>query len=120
MMIKEGQIIKTIAGFFDVKSDNKVYRLRASGSLRDNNLIPIVGDIVEFKNDSLLLKIKERKNCLIRPKVANVDQVAIVTALNEPKFSSLLLDKFLAIVESQNIQPIILFTFYLLHLSFWI
>ena len=110
MMIKEGQIIKTIAGFFDVKSDNKVYRLRASGSLRDNNLIPIVGDIVEFKNDSLLLKIKERKNCLIRPKVANVDQVAIVTALNEPKFSSLLLDKFLAIVESQNIQPIILFT----------
>lgn len=109
-IIKRGQIVKSIAGFFDVISENKIYRLRASGSLRDNDISPIVGDFVEFKDDQLLTKVEQRKNCLIRPKVANVDQVAIVTSLNEPNFSSLLLDKFLAIVESQNIHPIIIFT----------
>ncbi|MBD5423444.1 MAG: ribosome small subunit-dependent GTPase A [Mycoplasma sp.] len=109
-MIKNGQVIKIIAGFFDVKSSEKIYRLRASGSLRDNDLIPIVGDYVEFKDDMLLTKIMPRKNSLIRPKVANIDQVAIVTALDEPKFSSLLLDKLLAIIEFQNIKTLIIFT----------
>ena len=92
-MIKEGQIIKIIAGFYDVKSfDNQIFRLRASGSLRDNNITPLVGDYVEFKDEQLLIKIKPRKNELIRPKVANIDQAIIVTALSEPSFSSLLLD----------------------------
>lgn len=109
-MIKVGQIKKINAGFFDVKFENQVFRLRASGSLRDNNDIPIVGDYVEFKDDQLLIGIKERKNSLIRPKVANIDQVAIVVSLNEPKFSSFLLDKFLAIIEFQKINTLIIFT----------
>ena len=111
-MIKQGQVIKIISGFFDVMSKNKIYRLRASGTLRDNNLIPIVGDYVEFKNDLLWTKVKERKNFFIRPKVANVDLVAIIVSLSEPKFSSLLLDRFLAIIESQNINTLIIFTKY--------
>ena len=109
-MVNLYQVIKIISGFFDVVSKNKIYRLRASGTLRDNNLIPIVGDYVEFKNDLLLTKVKERKNFLIRPKVANVDLVAIIVSLSEPKFSSLLLDRFLAIIESQNINTLIIFT----------
>ena len=110
-MIKEGQIIKIIAGFYDVKSfDNQIFRLRASGSLRDNNITPLVGDYVEFKDEQLLTKIKPRKNELIRPKVANIDQAIIVTALSEPSFSSLLLDKMLAIIESQSIPVVIIFT----------
>ncbi len=110
-MIKDGQVIKIIAGFYDVKSfDNKIFRLRGSGILRDNNIVPLVGDYVEFKNDQLLTKIKPRKNELIRPKVANIDQVIIVTALSNPSFSSLLLDKMLAMIESQSIAVIIIFT----------
>ncbi len=110
-MIKDGQVIKIIAGFYDVKSfDNKIFRLRGSGILRDNNIVPLVGDYVEFKNDQLLIKIKPRKNELIRPKVANIDQVIIVTALSNPSFSSLLLDKMLAMIESQSIAVVIIFT----------
>ena len=110
-MIKEGQIIKIIAGFYDVKSfDNQIFRLRASGSLRDNNITPLVGDYVEFKDEQLLTKIRPRKNELIRPKVATIDQAIIVTALSEPSFSSLLLDKMLAIIESQSIPVVIIFT----------
>lgn len=105
-----GQVIKVISGFYDVIYDNKVFRLRASGSLRDKKINPLVGDYVEFIENGLLLNILERKNSLIRPKVANVDQVAIVCSLNEPKFSSLLLDRFLAIIEFQEIKPIIIFT----------
>lgn len=110
IVIKVGQIVKINAGFFDVKLENQIFRLRASGSLRDNNLIPIVGDFVEFKDDKVLTSIKPRRNFLIRPKVANVDQVAIIVSLNEPKFSSLLLDKFLAIIEFQKIKTLIVFT----------
>ena len=105
-----GQVLKVIAGFFDVESEQKIYRLRASGSLREQKIIPIVGDYVEFNPDGILLNVLDRQNVLIRPKVANVDQVAIVCALDEPKFSSLLLDRFLAIIESQNLDVIILFT----------
>lgn len=110
-MIKNGQIIKIIAGFYDVKDENNIiYRLRASGSLRDNNINPLVGDFIEFKDDSLLINVLPRKNLLIRPKIANIDQVIIVTSLNEPKFSSLLLDKMLATIEVQSIPVIIIFT----------
>ena len=105
-----GQIIRVNAGFFDVQCEQKVYRLRASGSLRDQKIIPIVGDYVKFNVDGILLEVLERQNLLIRPKVANVDQVVIVCALNEPKFSSLLLDRFLAMIEAQNLDVIILFT----------
>lgn len=110
-MIKKGQIIKIISGFFDVKTnENQIYRLRASGTLRDINQIPIVGDYVDFRDDKILIKIYPRKNSLIRPKVSNIDQLAILMSLNEPSFSSLLLDKFLAIIQFQNIDTLIIFT----------
>lgn len=105
-----GQVVKVISGFYDVFYNNKIFRLRASGSLRDNKINPLVGDYVEFVENGLLLNVLERKNSLIRPKVANIDQVAIVCSLNEPKFSSLLLDRFLAMIEVQRIKPIIIFT----------
>lgn len=105
-----GQIIKIISGFYDISYENKIYRVKASNSLRDKKLIPLVGDYVEFLEKGLLIDILERRNFLIRPKVANIDQVAIICSLNEPKFSSLLLDRFLAIIEFQNIEPILIFT----------
>ena len=110
-MLKKGQVIKVISGFFDVKTkDNLVYRLRGSGSLRTKKLLPIVGDYVLFKEDLILCEIEKRNNYLIRPKVANVDQVVIVMSLSQPSFSYILLDKFLAIIQYQEIDVIIVFT----------
>ncbi|UVD81762.1 ribosome small subunit-dependent GTPase A [Mycoplasma iguanae] len=107
-----GKVVRVIAGFYDVKSneDQQHYRIRGSGNLRYTNNAPVVGDYVEFSPNGLLTKILERKNFFIRPKIANIDQAIIVMSLKEPKFSSLLLDKFLMIVESKNIEPIIFFT----------
>ncbi|MGL5205464.1 MAG: ribosome small subunit-dependent GTPase A [Metamycoplasmataceae bacterium] len=105
-----GKVLKINSGFYDIFSEGKIYRTRGSGNLRETAQNPLVGDFVMFNPDGFLYEILERKNSLTRPKVANIDQVVIVTALCEPKFSSFILDKFLAIIEFQDIQPIILFT----------
>ncbi|MGL5617757.1 MAG: ribosome small subunit-dependent GTPase A [Metamycoplasmataceae bacterium] len=105
-----GKVLKINSGFYDIFSDGEIYRTRGSGNLRETSQKPLVGDFVKFNPDGFLYEILKRKNFLTRPKVANVDQVVIVTALCEPKFSSFILDKFLAIIEFQDIQPIILFT----------
>ncbi|MGL5308803.1 MAG: ribosome small subunit-dependent GTPase A [Metamycoplasmataceae bacterium] len=105
-----GKVLKINSGFYDIFSEGKIYRTRGSGNLRETSQNPLVGDFVQFNPDGFLYEILERKNFLTRPKVANIDQVIIVTALCEPKFSSFILDKFLAIIEFQDIKPIILFT----------
>ncbi|MBN0970526.1 ribosome small subunit-dependent GTPase A [Mycoplasma phocoeninasale] len=107
-----GKIVKSLAGFYDVKSfeDKKIYRVRGSGKLRLLDIIPIVGDYVEFEIGSFITKILERKNFFIRPKIANVDQAIVVMSLVEPEFSYSLVDKFLIIVENKNVKPIIILT----------
>src|SRR5699024_11546553 len=55
-------------------------------------------------------EIKPRKNELIRPQIANVTQAIIVTSATQPDFSSLLLDRFLALMESEFIKPYIVIT----------
>ncbi len=106
----KGQIIKIIAGFFDIENNDKIYRVRGSGNLRNYKITPIVGDFVEFTPDKFLLKVYPRKNFFTRPKVANIDQAMIIMSLKNPRFSPFLLDKFLAIVESKEILPIIILT----------
>lgn len=108
----KGKIVKSVAGFYDVKSfnDHKVYRVRGSGKLRLLDMKPIVGDFVEFEHDELIHRIMGRKNFFIRPKIANVDQAIVVMSLVEPEFSSQLVDKFLIIIENKNVKPIIVLT----------
>lgn len=78
--------------------------------MRFNNLSPLVGDWVIFNEKNQLLSIKNRSNFLIRPKVANIDLFLILISLKEPNFSSILLDRFLMMVESQAIDVCIVFT----------
>lgn len=110
--MERGKIVKSVAGFYDVKSfgDKKVYRVRGSGKLRLLDMKPIVGDNVEFEKDGLIHHILGRKNFFIRPKIANVDQAIVVMSLVEPEFSSQLVDKFLIIIENKNVEPIIVLT----------
>ena len=106
----QGQVIQVLAGFYDIVSNDVTYRVRGSGKLRKTGVPPLVGDFVEFDEGKFVNKVIDRENFMDRPKVANVDQVVIVTSLVEPDFSSILLHKFLAIVESKFIKPIIVFT----------
>ncbi len=105
-----GQVIKVNAGFYDIESNGEIYRTRARGNLRNLGINPVVGDMVSFDPNGFLNEVYKRRNSLVRPKVANVDQAIIITSLTEPKYSSLLLNKFLAIIEFNNIDPVIVFT----------
>ena len=109
-MSLKGKIISLTGGLYEVKVDKEIYKVKASGKLRYLETSPIVGDFVEFTPDEFIVKILPRKNSLIRPKVANIDQAVIVTSLKDPNYSSILLNKFLAIIEHNEIKPVILFT----------
>ena len=107
----EGQIVKILSNLYFVNSNNVIYECHSRGKFRNQNITPMVGDYVEFdKVNNYILDIKPRKNSLIRPVVANVDQAFIITSVKSPDFSSNLLDKLLTVIEVNNIKPIICLT----------
>ncbi|MEH6987834.1 ribosome small subunit-dependent GTPase A [Cytobacillus firmus] len=110
----EGKIIKAIAGFYYVLSGIETIQCRGRGVFRKNKVTPLVGDEVVFQAESntegYILEVKERKNELIRPPIANVDQAILVFSAVEPGFSTSLLDRFLVLVEFNHIKPLICIT----------
>ncbi len=110
----EGKIIKALSGFYYVKVKDEIYECKARGKFRKQAFKPLVGDEVEFQvenqNEGYILKIKPRKNELVRPPICNIDQALIVVSAKEPDFSTLLLDKFLLMIENLKIKPIVCVT----------
>lgn len=107
----QGKITKQISNQYTVTVNKEEYICRARGKFRNLKLSPIVGDIVEFSSDELVInEILPRKNILTRPVVANIDYALIVTSLKKPNLSYTLLDKLLTLVIANNIKPIIILT----------
>lgn len=110
----KGQIRKAISGFYYVYDGEKMIQCKGRGVFRKRGVHPLVGDHVTYvpdgENDAIITKVEERVNELVRPPIANVDQALLVFSIVEPAFSPHLLDRFLAIVESFNVQPIICLT----------
>ncbi|MGM7681748.1 ribosome small subunit-dependent GTPase A [Cytobacillus sp. Hm23] len=107
----EGKIIKALSGFYYVYNNGQMVQCRGRGVFRKKNITPLVGDQVVYQADNdqegYILDIKERKNELNRPPIANVDQAILVFSAFEPAFSTALLDRFLVLIESKNIEPLI-------------
>lgn len=107
----EGLIIRNISNEYIVKNTSGIYPCRARGKFRKDKIVPLVGDKVIFdEQNNYILEIKKRKNHLIRPTVANIDQSLIVTSVKSPNLDTNLLDKLLTIISYNNIEPIICFT----------
>lgn len=110
----EGKIIKALSGFYYVANDDGVVQCRGRGVFRKNKISPLVGDEVVFQaeNDTegYIMEVKDRKNELVRPPIANVDQAILVFSAVEPGFSTALLDRFLVLVEYNQIEPLICIT----------
>lgn len=110
----EGKIIKALSGFYYVLDGEEVIQCRGRGIFRKNKITPLVGDNVDYqadnKTDGTVTDIKPRKNELVRPPISNVDQALLVFSAVEPAFSPGLLDRFLAIIEDNEIEPIIVVT----------
>ncbi|MBE7016415.1 MAG: ribosome small subunit-dependent GTPase A [Ruminococcaceae bacterium] len=106
-----GKIVKGIGGFYYVKTaKEEIYECRARGVFRKENVKPYIGDIVEISVENgkgSVEKILPRKNCLIRPPVANIDLLVIVAAVASPEPNMMLIDKLLINSEINGIKPII-------------
>ena len=111
--MQEGLIVKGIGGFYYVKCGEKIYSCRARGKFRKDIQTPFVGDRVKIRlidgEEGYVEEIEPRKNCLIRPPIANIDRLMIVAALKDPKPDTVFIDKLLVICAFCGIKPILCF-----------
>lgn len=112
----QGKIVKGIAGFYYVHVvESGVYECKAKGIFRKDGVKPLVGDNVEIEildekdMEGNIMQILPRRNDLIRPAVANIDQAMVVFAVTKPKPHFNLLDRFLVMMESREIPVILCF-----------
>lgn len=114
MKLLDGVITKLIAGFYYVEAGDIVYECKARGLFRKQGVAPVVGDRVQLKvitdDTAVLTKIYPRKNSLIRPPLANIDKLFIVSSYSTPSPSHLVIDKLTAIAEHNDIEPVIVFS----------
>lgn len=109
-----GLIIKALSGFYYVEEEetNLIYECRGRGVFRNKKINPLVGDKVQFQIEAnekgYVTEIFERENELVRPPIANIDQALLVFSVKSPHFNQPLLDRFLAVIESKNIKPVII------------
>ncbi len=105
----EGRIIKIISNQYTILSDDELIVAKPRGKMR-KGLIPVVGDFVEFEKIEDTYRIHSilpRKNQLLRPAIANVDQALIVTSLKDPDYSAHLLNRLIFLVSLAHVEPII-------------
>ncbi len=114
--MNRGKIIKGIAGFYYVYVDSLgIYECKAKGIFRKEHVKPLVGDDVaievldEEAGIGNITDILPRKNELIRPAVANIDQALVVFAAANPAPNLNLLDRFLIMMNYQDVHTVILF-----------
>lgn len=112
----QGKIVKGIAGFYYVQApESGIYECKAKGIFRKEKQKPLVGDNVELSvlDEAERLgnidRILPRRNELIRPAVANIDQALVIFAGARPKPNLNLLDRFLVSMEMQGVNSVICF-----------
>ena len=112
----QGKIVKGISGFYYVHVvESGIYECKAKGIFRQQKMKPLVGDdvdidiISEEKKTGNVAAILPRKNALIRPAVANVDQALLIFAAASPNPNFNLLDRFLVMMGRQDVPVILCF-----------
>ena len=112
----QGKIVKGISGFYYVHVvESGIYECKAKGIFRQQKMKPLVGDDVEIdiiseeKKTGNVAAILPRKNALIRPEVANVDQALLIFAAASPNPNFNLLDRFLVMMGRQDVPVILCF-----------
>ena len=107
-----GIIIKGIAGFYYVKTEDEIYETKARGVFRKRNITPMVGDNVKISrtgDEWTIVEVEERFSELKRPFVSNVTQAFVVFSLKNPDINYELLNKFIIMLEKSHIKPILIF-----------
>ena len=112
MSDKTGIITKIQRELFYVSIGNNVYPSKAKGNFRNKKITPVVGDKVDIHVENglgFILKIHPRSVLLHRPEVSNVDKCFVLTSIKSPNINLMLLDKYLLMIEKNNIDCVIVF-----------
>ncbi len=109
-----GLIRKGIGGFYYVEAADALYTCTARGRFRKEHVSPSAGDKVRFSlgedGTGAIEEILPRKNFLVRPPVANLDRLFVVSSVREPFPDALVIDKTIAAAEMRDIEPVVVFT----------
>lgn len=109
----QGLIIENISNLYKIKIANQIYEATARGKFKKEEIIPVVGDIVELEiidnetKKAVIEAIENRKVYVKRPKLANITQLVFIVSSKNPKPDLLLLDKQLAFSEFLGINSVI-------------
>lgn len=111
---QSGLILQSLGGFYYVETAGAVYECKARGAFRKEGVTPLAGDrvtvTVRADGTGVLEEILPRRNVLVRPPIANVDCLAVVASVTQPKPNLQVLDTLLAIAEHSDIPPIVVIT----------
>ena len=111
---KTGIIMKITGGFYYVEAAESVYECKARGVFRKRSMSPLVGDVVDITvpDDGYcsIDRIHERRNSLVRPALANLDNLMIISSVKEPDVNLYLIDKMTAAAVNKEITPIVVFS----------
>ena len=110
-MIEKGIILKGVGSFYEVLTEaQESVTCKARGVFRKQHITPTVGDHVTIEKQprgyALIDSILPRKNILVRPPVANIDQIFIVIAASAPEPDWLLLDRMIVEATKMKITPV--------------
>lgn len=104
-------ITKGIGGFYYVKTPDGIVECKARGIFRKRGITPVAGDNVALSADGTMIdEILPRKNVFIRPPIANLDILFIVTSTTQPVPSTLVLDELAAAAIYKDVQPVLVVT----------
>lgn len=107
---RTGVVIKGIGGNYDVACGDEILRCRASAKLRRDGVLA-AGEYVTLRvtgSGGYILERQPRRNGLIRPAIANIDQLVILCSQAPPVTDPYLIDKVTVVALYQGIRPIIL------------
>ena len=105
-----GRILRSLSGFYAVQTPEGLITCRGRGSLRKAHQTPLTGDMVEItveKGKGMVEKILPRRNCFVRPAVANVDALVVFAANVNPVTEPFLIDRVAAIAGDQGVEVIL-------------
>ncbi len=109
----QGIIVKALSGFYYIEYQGKIYECKAKGAFRNEGISPLIGDKAVFEltddNHGVITDIIERRNFLVRPPVANISRVIIVSSFCTPAPNSLIIDTLTVICEHNGIEPVLVF-----------
>ncbi|MEB3299035.1 MAG: ribosome small subunit-dependent GTPase A [Candidatus Sericytochromatia bacterium] len=113
---RQGTVVRRVNNVFWVRAGDRDWACQVRARLRKEQGSVLIGDTVLIEGLDVanglgvIAGIGERRSVLRRPSVANVDQVVVVVASDEPEFQPQTLDRFVVLVHMSGLEPRIVWT----------